>query len=59
MSCSDRSVLVDGTGIVAMLYALCELFSQYRSDDLAKTYHALRDFTGEYAEENAFFAVID
>lgn len=59
MSCRDRPVLVDGAGIVATLYALCELFSQYRSDDLAEKYHALRDFAGEHAEANAIFVVID
>ncbi|CAB3823350.1 hypothetical protein LMG26684_00699 [Achromobacter mucicolens] len=44
---------------VATLDALCELCSQYPSDDLVEKYHALRDFAGEHAEANAIFAAID
>ncbi|MNL28132.1 Antirestriction protein KlcA [compost metagenome] len=59
MNCFERDMSADAAGIVATLYALCELCSQYRSDDLAEKYHALRDFAGEDAEANAIFAAID
>ncbi|MPS82400.1 MAG: antirestriction protein [Achromobacter sp.] len=59
MNWCDRTMSADAAGIVATLYALCELCSQYRSDDLAEKYHALRDFAGEHAEANAIFAAID
>jgi len=55
----DRTMSADAAGIVATLYALCELCSQQRSDDLAEKYHALRDFAGEHAEASAIFAAID
>ena len=59
MNYFERDMSADAAGIVATLYALCELCSQYRSDDLAEKYHALRDFAGEHAEAKAILAAID
>lgn len=59
MNYFERDMSADAAGIVATLYALCELCNQYRSDDLAEKYHTLRDFAGEHAEANAIFAAID
>ena len=59
MNYFERDMSADAAGIVATLFPLCELCSQYRSDDLAEKYHALRDFAGEHAEANAIFAAID
>lgn len=49
----------DAAGIVATLFALCELCGHFPSDDLIDKYHALRDFAGEHAEARAIFAAID
>ncbi|MGE8451505.1 MAG: antirestriction protein [Pseudomonadales bacterium] len=55
----DRDMSADAAGIVATLYALSELCSQYQVDDLIEKYHALRDFAGEHAEASTIFAAID
>lgn len=55
----ERDLSADAAGIVATLYALCELCHQYRNDDLVEKYHALLDFAGEHAEASAIFAAIN
>jgi len=59
MNWCDRNMSADAAGIVATLYTLNELCSQYQIDDLIGKFHALRDFASEYAEANAIFAAID
>lgn len=59
MNWCDRNMSADAAGIVATLYALNELCSQYQIDDLIEKFHALRDFASEHAEANAIFAAID
>ncbi len=49
----------DAAGIVATLYALCELCGQYPSNDLVEKHHSLRDFARAHAEAGAIFAATD
>lgn len=55
----DRTMSADAAGIVATLYALCELCQQPHGADLVDKYYALREFAGEHAEAVAIFAAID
>lgn len=55
----DRTMSADAAGIVATLYALCELCQQPQGSALVDKYYALRDFAGEHAEAAAIFAAID
>jgi len=43
----------DAAGIVATLYALCEMCGKYRSDNLNNKYHALRDFACDQRRRRA------
>jgi len=55
----DRIMSADAAGIVATLYALCEVCQQAHGSVLVGKYYALRDFAGEHAEAAAIFAAID
>ena len=55
----DRTMSADAAGIVATLYALCELCQQPQGSALVDKYHALRDFACMQAEAAAIFAAID
>jgi hypothetical protein len=53
----------DAAGIVATLFALCQLVAEVADTDMAETlidrYHLLRDFAAEHAEAAVMFQAID
>ncbi len=61
----SRELSADAAGIVATLFALCQLVEEAAeegADDqerLADHYHALRAFAGEHVEGGLIFAAID
>lgn len=59
MNWCDRSMSSDAAGIVATLYALCELCERFHNDELVEKYHALRDFVRDHPEAGAIYAAID
>jgi len=59
MNYCERNMFADAAGIVATLFALCELSNQYELDSLIEQYHALRDYAGDHLEASAIFAAID
>jgi hypothetical protein len=55
----EGDLSADAAGIVATLFALCQLAGEAGTDQLIDLYHNLRDFAGEHAEASAIFAAID
>ena len=53
------SMSADAAGIVATLFALCDLAAQVRDDAVIDLFHGLRDFAEEHAEMALIFAAID
>ena len=53
------SMSADAAGIVATLFALCDLAAQVRDDAVIDLFHGLRDFAAEHAEMALIFAAID
>lgn len=49
----------DAAGIVASLFAQCDLANRYSDDNLIDQYHWLRDFAIEHAEANLIMSAID
>lgn len=49
----------DAAGIVATLYALCELANRTQADRITELYHLLRDFALDHPESGSIFAAID
>jgi Antirestriction protein len=49
----------DAAGIVATLFALCELAASVREDSIVELYHALRDFAVTHQEAALIFRAID
>jgi len=56
----DGMMSAEAAGIVATLYALCQLANQTCEDDLIEKYHALRDFAlSQHAEAACIAQAID
>lgn len=55
----DGELSADVAGIVATLYAVCELANRTGSDRIVDQYHLLRDYAGEHPEAGQIFAAID
>lgn len=55
----DGELSADVAGIVATLYAVCELANRTGSDHIVNQYHLLRDYAGEHPESGQIFAAID
>ncbi|WP_236873524.1 antirestriction protein [Burkholderia sp. PAMC 26561] len=49
----------DAAGIVASLFAQCDLANRYGIDKLINQYHWLRDFAIQHAESNLIMRAID
>lgn len=49
----------DAAGIVATLFALCQLSNETEQEGIVELYHALRDFAGEHKEAALIFGAID
>jgi Antirestriction protein len=49
----------DAAGIVASLFAQCDLANRYGDDKLINQYHWLRDFAIEHAESDLIMRAID
>jgi len=49
----------DAAGIVASLFAQCDLANRYGDDKLINQYHWLRDFAIEHAESDLIMKAID
>ena len=49
----------DAAGIVASLFAQCDLANRYGDDKLINQYHWLRDFALEHAESDLIMRAID
>lgn len=59
MNDCDLMMSADAAGIMATLYALCELCYQPQGSHLVEQYHALREFALDHVEAAAIFAAID
>lgn len=59
MNWCDRTMSADAAGIVATLYALCELCESTGSSDIAEKYRALNEFALEHPEAGDIRAAID
>lgn len=55
----EGELSADAAGIVATLYALCELANRTASDRIVDLYHLLRDYAGEHPDAGQIFAAID
>jgi hypothetical protein len=49
----------DAAGIVASLFALCDMANRFGDDKLINQYHWLRDFSIEHAEAGLIMSAID
>jgi len=63
MNYFDGNLSVQAAGIVATLFALCQLIEEHHRTDigavLADKYHALRDFAAEHVDANQILRAID
>lgn len=55
----EGELSADAAGIVATLYALCELANRTASDRIVDLYHLLRDYASEHPDAGQIFAAID
>ena len=55
----EGELSADAAGIVATLYALCELANRTASDRVVDLYHLLRDYASEHPDAGQIFAAID
>jgi hypothetical protein len=55
----EGELSADGAGIVATLFALCQLANQTEDDRLIEAYHHLRDYLDNHAEGSLIFRAID
>ncbi|MDD2162645.1 antirestriction protein [Pseudomonas sp. MIL19] len=55
----DGELSADAAGIVATLYAVCELANRTGSDRIVDQYHLLHDYAGEHPDAGQIFAAID
>lgn len=59
----EGELSADGAGIVATLFALCQLAAENEDTDLGelmtKRYHQLRDFVGQHPEAALIYRAID
>jgi hypothetical protein len=53
------SMSADAAGIVATLFALCNLAAQVREDAVIDLFHGLRGFAAEHAEASLIYSAID
>ena len=55
----EGELSADAAGIVATLYALCELANRTASDRIVDLYRLLRDYASEHPDAGQIFAAID
>ena len=55
----DGELSADAAGIVATLFAVCELANRTGADRIIDQYHLLRDYAGEHPDADQIFAAID
>ena len=55
----DGELSADAAGVVATLFAVCELANRTGADRIIDLYHLLRDYAGEHADAASIFAAID
>ena len=59
----EGELSADGAGIVATLFALCQLAAENEDNDfgelMAKRYHQLREFVGQHPEAALIYRAID